>query len=191
MPLLSDASAKEIPEGPSDSRRFQGLLADVVAGETSALGELFCGYGDVVFRSAFRLTGNRADAEDATQEVFVRLAGAARGFTGSAAGFSSWIRRVAVRQALMHLRTSRRRREVDVDAVAALVAPRDSLLDRLTIGAALAQLSVEHRTVFLLKEVEGYDHTEIAELLGISPGSSQVRLHRARRQLREILRGSR
>jgi len=116
---------------------------------------------------------------------------AVRGFTGGAASFPAWIRRVAVRQALMQLRSGRRRREVDVDAVAALFAPPDGVLERLTISGALARLSVEHRTVFLLKEVEGYDHAEIAELLGISPANSQVRLHRARLQLRELLGGSR
>jgi RNA polymerase sigma-70 factor (ECF subfamily) len=174
-----------------DSRQFRALLADVEAGDRSALGELFAAYGDVVFRSALRLMRNRADAEDVTQEVFVRLAGAVRGFTGGAATFPAWIRRVAVRQALMQLRARRRRREVDVDAVSALLAPQDSATERLTIGVALARLSVEHRTVFLLKEVEGYDHAEIAELLGISLANSQVRLHRARLQLRELLGGSR
>ena len=191
MPPLRDASAKAMTAAPTDSPRLQVLLADVIAGETSALGELFSAYGNLVFRSAFRLTGNRADAEDVTQEVFVRLAGAVRGFTGGAASFPAWIRRVAVRQALMQLRSGRRRREVDVDAVAALFAPPDGVLERLTISGALARLSVEHRTVFLLKEVEGYDHAEIAELLGISPANSQVRLHRARLQLRELLGGSR
>jgi RNA polymerase sigma-70 factor (ECF subfamily) len=190
MPPSSEVTAKAL-SASVDPRRFRTLLADVEAGATVALGELFAAYGDQVFRSALRLTGSRADAEDVTQDVFVRLAGAVRGFTGGAASFPAWIRRVAVRQALMHMRTSRRRREVDVDAVAALLAPQDRVVERLTIGAALARLSVEHRTVFLLKEVEGYDHAEIAELLGISPGNSEVRLHRARRQLRELLRGSR
>jgi RNA polymerase sigma-70 factor (ECF subfamily) len=191
MPPLSDGPASALSADSVDPRQFHALLADVEAGETAALAELFCAHGDQVFRSALRLTGNRADAEDVTQDVFVRLAGAVRGFTGGAASFPAWIRRVAVRQALMHLRTGRRRREVDVDAVAALFAPPDSVLERLTIGGALARLSVEHRTVFLLKEVEGYDHAEIAELLGISPANSQVRLHRARLQLRELLGGSR
>jgi RNA polymerase sigma-70 factor (ECF subfamily) len=191
MPPLSDGSVSALRADSVDPRRFHALLADVEAGETAALAELFSIYGDQVFRSALRLTGNRADAEDVTQDVFVRLAGAVCGFTGGAASFPAWIRRVAVRQALMQLRSGRRRREVDVDAVAALFAPSDSVLERLTIGSALARLSVEHRTVFLLKEVEGYDHAEIADLLGISPANSQVRLHRARLQLRELLGGSR
>jgi RNA polymerase sigma-70 factor (ECF subfamily) len=91
----------------------------------------------------------------------------------------------------MHLRGGRRRREVSVDGVASLIARPDHALERLSIEAALEQLSDEHRTVFLLKEVEGLDHAEIAELLGITVANSEVRLHRARRQLRDFLRGSR
>ena len=64
----------------------------------AALGELFTLHGDLVYRAALRLTGSRADAEDVTQELFVRLPGAVRGFTGTAANFPGWIRRVAVRR---------------------------------------------------------------------------------------------
>ena len=161
------------------------------AGDQSALAELFHEYGDLVFRTALRLTNSRADAEDVTQELFLRLSSAATGFTGPASSFPGWIRRVAVRQALMHMRGGRRRREVSVDGVANLLSPATDNLERMTIDAALARLPDEHRTVFLLKEVEGYGHAEIAELLGISVANSEVRLHRARRLLRELLRGSR
>ena len=170
---------------------FRSLLERTQSSDMSALGQLFTEYGDMVFRSALRLTGSRTDAEDVTQELFMRLPGAVRGFTGSSSNFPGWLRRVAVRQALMHLRSGRRRREVSVESVSALTMPVVGSLDRLTIDAALARLSDEHRTVFLLKEVEGYDHSEIAEVLGISTANSEVRLHRARRQLRDLLRGSR
>jgi RNA polymerase sigma factor (sigma-70 family) len=170
---------------------FRKRLDLVEARDMAALGELFTVHGDLVYRTALRLTGSRPDAEDVTQELFVRLPGAVRGFTGTAANFPGWIRRVAVRAALMHLRGGLRRREVNVEGVAALMATPDRTLERLTIDAALYRLSEEHRTVFLLKEVEGYDHAEIAELLGISTANSEVRLHRARRQLRDLLRGSR
>jgi RNA polymerase sigma-70 factor (ECF subfamily) len=163
----------------------------VRGGDRDALGELFIEYGDEVFRSALRLTGSSPDAEDVTQDVFVRLPSALAGFTGTSAMFGAWIRRVAVREALMHLRSGRRRREVTVEGVANLFAATDDAAARLTIDAALARLSGEHRLVFLLKEVEGYEHREIAELLDITIANSEVRLHRARRELRELLRGSR
>jgi RNA polymerase sigma-70 factor (ECF subfamily) len=176
---------------PEPAAPFRAKLERVQANDMIALGELFTEYGDLVYRAALRLTGSRADAEDVTQELFVRLPGAVRGFTGTAANFPAWVRRVAVRQALMHLRGGRRRREVSVEGVASLMARTDHALDRMSIDAALDRLSDDHRTVFLLKEVEGYDHGEIAELLGISTANSEVRLHRARRQLRDLLRGSR
>jgi RNA polymerase sigma-70 factor (ECF subfamily) len=160
-------------------------------GDRGALGELFVYFGDCVHRSALRLTGNTADAEDVTQDVFLRLPRALAGFTGTSDLFEAWIRRVAVRQALMHLRSGRRRRVVTVDGVANLFAVSDDTVGRLTIDAALQRLSDEHRLVFLLKEVEGYEHREIAELLDITVANSEVRLHRARRELRVLLRGSR
>ncbi len=190
MPPLSDSSLASLT-APDSSAVFRSVLERAQANGMPELGALFIEYGDMVYRSALRLTGSRADAEDVTQEVFIRLPGALRGFTGTAANFPGWLRRVAVRQALMHLRSGRRRREVSVESVSALTMPAAGSLDRLTIDAALARLSDEHRTVFLLKEVEGYDHAEIAELLGISTANSEVRLHRARRQLRDLLRGSR
>ena len=180
--MMPDATA-----GPE----LRECLRRVEQGDRDALGELFASHGDLVYRAAFRLTGHRADAEDVTQEVFVRLPAALSGFTGAASQFPGWLRRVAVRQALMQLRNGRRRREVNVDGVASLLAPAEGVVERLTVEQALERLSDEHRTVFLLKEVEGYDHAEIAELLGLSVANSEVRLHRARRQLRELLRGSR
>ena len=190
-PLPTVVLASLVLTDGNPSAEFRTRLERLQQNEMPALGEVFAEHGDMVFRAALRLTGSRADAEDVTQEVFVRLAGAVRGFTGSSAQFPGWLRRVAVRQALMHLRGGRRRREVSVESVSSLTMTADAALERLSIESALARLSDEQRTVFLLKEVEGYTHAEIAELLGISTASSEVRLHRARRQLCTLLRGSR
>ena len=179
-----------VPES-DEATILRALLDRAQNGDASALGELFMLHGDLVYGTAHRLTRSTGDADDVTQELFVRLPAALRGFTGPMASFPGWLRRVAVRQSLMHLRSGRRRREVSVDGVASLVARPDLALERLSIQTALDRLSDEHRTVFLLKEVEGLDHAEIAELLGISVANSEVRLHRARRQLRDFLRGSR
>jgi RNA polymerase sigma-70 factor (ECF subfamily) len=179
------------PAGSDHSDALRQRLDRAQQQDVPALGELFSQFGSTVFQAAYRLTGNRADAEDVTQEVFLRLPTVLGGFTGTVGSFPAWIRRIAVRQALMHLRSGRRRREVDVDAIGNLFARPDGATERMTIDAALERLSPEHRTVFLLKEVEGYDHTEIAELLGITTANSEVRLHRARHQLRELLKASR
>jgi RNA polymerase sigma-70 factor (ECF subfamily) len=191
MPPLHEGSAAPAVVLDDEPAAFRARLDRVVAGDVAALGELFTSHGDLVHHTAHRLTGSAADADDVTQELFVRLPLALHGFNGGMSSFSAWIRRVAVRQALMHLRAGRRRAEVSVDGVAALLAPDDPVVERITIEEALARLSDEHRAVFLLKEVEGFAHTEIAELLGISVANSEVRLHRARRQLRDLLRGSR
>lgn len=185
------ATAVSLADDQDPDRTLRERIEQARLGDRDALGELFIEFGDSVFRSALRLTGSTADAEDVTQDVFVRMPRALSGFTGTSETFGAWIRRIAVRQALMHLRSGRRRREVTVDGVANLFARADDTATRLTIDAALERLSDEHRLVFLLKEVEGYDHREIAELLEISVANSEVRLHRARRELRELLRGSR
>ena len=188
MTMRHSTELATAPGEPAGSNRE--VLDRLAGGDQGALATLFVDYGDLVFRTALRLTNSRPDAEDVTQDLFLRLPAAVEGFTGPASSFPGWIRRVAVRQALMHLRAGRRRREVGVEAIAALVAPGDAA-SRLSIETALARLPDELRTVFLLKEVEGYGHAEIAELLGISVANSEVRLHRARRTLRELLRGSR
>lgn len=187
----SDGSASRVTTNAPDAVVLTARLSALARGDRDALAEVYAAYGPLVFRTARRLTGNRADAEDVTQDVFVKLASTVDGFVGRAEQFPGWIRRVAVRAALMRMRGGRRRREVDVSGVATLVTRGDDLLGRLTLETALERLSDEHRTVFLLKEVEGYDHAEIGELLGISVANSEVRLHRARRQLRDLLRGSR
>jgi RNA polymerase sigma factor (sigma-70 family) len=170
---------------------LRARIEALIRGDRDALAWLYDQYGSLVYRTARRLTQSSPDAEDVTQDVFVRLATTVDGFVGTAEQFPGWIRRIAVRAALMRMRGGRRRREVDVEDVATLVSRADDMLTRLTLETALRQLSDEHRTVFLLKEVEGYGHAEIAELVGITVANSEVRLHRARRQLRDLLRGSR
>lgn len=189
-----------LPEGGTAARALADPLPDagssarigrLLRGDRDALAELFVAHGDLVYRCALRLTRSRHDAEDVTQEVFVRLPAIVGGFTGTASSFPGWLRRVAVREALVHMRRGRRRREVEVDGVMSLLAPAAHPIERMSIDVALGRLSDEHRTVFLLKEVEGYSHAEIAGLLGITTANSEVRLHRARRALRELLGGSR
>lgn len=192
MPSRLDVGSTSIqPRLASGDSSLAHQLERLRQGDSSSLGPLYLQFGDTVYRTALRLTASRPDAEDVTQELFLRLPTAIGGFTGDAGAFPGWIRRVAVRQALVLLRSWRRRREVGVETISSLLAPSDAGADRLTMEAALARLPIEQRHVFVLKEVEGYAHGEIAELLGITTAASEVRLHRARRALRELLRGSR
>ena len=177
-----------MPQLSADPPIHPTLLARVAQGDADALGELFARHGGEVHRVAYRLTRPAADADDVLQDVFVGLPEALKRFEGRGS-FGRWIRRVAARTALMRLRGAGRRREVELpegDAPSGPAAPGPGI-DGLALERALAALPDGLRAVFVLREVEGYSHAEIAETLGIRPGTSEVRLHRARRLLRQAL----
>jgi RNA polymerase sigma-70 factor (ECF subfamily) len=159
-------------------------------GDPVALGELFEQFAAPTWQVLVRLLGSRADADDALQDVFVGLPEALARYTGRGR-LGAWIRQVAVRVALMRLRSGRRRGETPLDESADALTLRMTLPPpielRLAIRAAVASLPAEFRAVFVLKEIEGYSHAEIAEMMDISVGLSEVRLCRARKHLRTLL----
>jgi RNA polymerase sigma-70 factor, ECF subfamily len=121
------------------------------------------------------------------QDVFLALPAALERYQPRDA-FAAWLRRVTVRVALMHLRRERGRREIALDAAPEpSVRPREGIAERSEIERAIAALPDVLRTVFVLREVEGYSHAEIARMLGIRENTSQVRHHRAVRMLRAAL----
>lgn len=165
-----------------------GLVARVRTGDADALAELFRRYAEQVHDVAVRLTRSRADADDVTQNVFIGLPEALHGYAGTG-DLGAWIRRIATRTALLHLRRSKRQDRWERQATRH--APRSSapaqIEARLTLEWALGRMPEDWRVVYVLKEMEGYSHDEIADLLGISPGASSVRLYRARAFLRDRL----
>lgn len=163
------------------------VVARVRAGSADALGELYARHASALMTVAYRLTASAADAEDVLHDVFLGLPEALRRYD-ERGSLDAWLRRVTVRTALMRLRAGARRREVALDDLSP--APAAHVVDRLTIDDALRALPDSLRAVFVLKEVEGHSHAAIAELLGISVGASEVRLTRAMRQLRNLLRDS-
>jgi RNA polymerase sigma-70 factor (ECF subfamily) len=168
------------------------VLERAAGGDPAALAELYGRYGEAVHRLAYRLTGSAADAEDVLQDVFVGLPEALRSY-GGRGSLEGWIRRVAARTALMRMRGERRRREVALDPLPEPAARSDpgAAVERAAIQRALAALPDGLRAVFVLREVEGYSHAEIGELLGIRAGTSEVRLFRAKKMLQTLLRSSR
>jgi RNA polymerase sigma factor (sigma-70 family) len=151
------------------------------------LARVFREHGQLVLDTAYRLTGRLSDAEDVLQDVFLGLPAALQRYEPRDA-FVPWLRRVTVRVALMHLRRSRTRREIPFDLVPEPSIPEpDRLLAQDAIARAIAALPDGLRAVFVLREVEGYSHAEIAALLEIREGTSQVRHHRAVRLLRAAL----
>lgn len=146
---------------------------------------VFAAHGRRLYGIAFRITGSRAEAEDVVQDVFVGLPRALASFRGDGT-FEGWLTRVTVRVALMHVRSTTRRAESDLLGADEVAVSGDPL-DAIAYMDALRALPVEHRTVFVLHEVEGFSHDEIGQLLNISHGASAVRLLRARRALRTYL----
>lgn len=138
-----------------------------------------------------RMTGNPERAEELTQETFVRAWEKLDGYRAESA-FSTWLGRVAVNVVLgdRRSRSRRRRREEQAGDVLAFDHASRELRpgSGLDLDQAIARLPARARMVFLLHDVEGYRHEEIAGLLDISAGTSKAQLHRARKLLREALR---
>jgi len=160
------------------------------AGDPDAFRILYEGHVGRIYALCLRLAGDPVKAEELVQDTFVRAWQKLPGFRGESA-FGTWIFRIAVNVALTD-RRSTGRREARIGTVAdpeALpVAGRSAGPgDRMDMEEAIAGLPPKARAVFLLYDVEGYQHSEIAEMTGIAEGTSKTQLFRARRLLREAL----
>ena len=164
------------------------LLARAREGSTDAIAGLYHIYARSLFALAYHLTNSREDAEDIVHDVFLGLPEALRQYEerGSAA---AWLKRVTARLALPRLRSVKRRHQVDLELLVDEAAPNReaSAINGAAVAHALNALPQTLRQVFLLKQVEGYSHAEISAFLGISVAASQVRFHRAIKQLRKEL----
>jgi RNA polymerase sigma-70 factor, ECF subfamily len=154
-----------------------------------------------VYSLCLRMTTNTAEAEDLTQEAFLQLFRKIGTFRGESA-FSTWLHRMAVNVVLMQLRKKNLpivplddTVDTDEDTPKKDYGTEDNVLagsiDRLRLQKAVESLPVGYRTIFVLHDVEGYEHNEIAELMGCSIGNSKSQLHKARMKLRELLKTSR
>ena len=170
------------------------LARSAGSGDTAALGELYRRHHRRVFSLCRRMTENTAEAEDLMQEVFIKLFYEVGTFRGVSA-FTTWLHRLTVNVVLMYLRKHRRRFErptehVEIPGLATPDAWRlasGPALDRVRLERALAELPPGYRVVFVLFDVEGYTHDEIARLTGRAEGTCKTLLHRARKMLRERL----
>lgn len=168
--------------------RLPRLVREILGGSSDALAELYVACAAFVFEVAYRVLGSVPDAEDVTGHVFLDMPAALRTYDhDSSRGFLRWLERSTVRLAVARADRIEARREVPLHAVPEPAAGRVPTIDGLALERALAGLTPALQTVFLLKEAEGYAHREISAMLGISVAASQVRLHRARRELRSAL----
>jgi RNA polymerase sigma-70 factor (ECF subfamily) len=168
------------------------LATRACRGESAALAMLYQRHGDAVIGIAYRLMGSVQDAEDVLHDVFLGLPEALLRYQ-ERGSLGAWIRRLAVHTALDRMRRGRRRREVSLDRLhpPQAAGSADAILAAATLQDAIAKLSDALRTVFVLKEIEGYSHGEIGSLLGISVSASEARLSRAVKALARQLRSSR
>lgn len=167
------------------------LIARVQAGDASAERELYDAHVERVYRLVYRLAGDADQAQDYTQETFIRAFDRLGEFRGEAA-LSTWIGSIALSVALNGLRRGKRlrTREVALDDAASAAAPPEptsepDLRDRL--ARAIDNLPEGYRVVFLMHDVEGYTHEEIGRMLGVQAGTSKAQLSRARAKLRRAL----
>lgn len=190
--LIATQSRASLTEAEAIGQAKQGV--------TSAFEYLYKAHCRRVYGLCLRMIKNPAEAEDLTQQVFLQLFRKISTFRGES-GFSTWLHRVTVNIVLMYLR---RKKPVELqaeDLEGCTVNGESSrehgssdtsmhgAIERLNLMRAIRKLPCGYKQVFLLHDVIGYEHSEIAGLLGCSTGSSKSQLHKARKRLRCLLQG--
>jgi len=160
------------------------------AGDTEAFEQLYRAHSGRVYAVCLRMVKDKTQAEDLVQEAFVRAWQKLNTFRGDSA-FTTWLHRLSVNLTLTHLRNQKRRTDkvMSTDDLTPFEKPVNEKKsgEKLDLEAAIASLPEKARQVFVLHEVEGYKHEEIATMMGIASGTTKAQLHRARRMLREAL----
>jgi RNA polymerase sigma-70 factor (ECF subfamily) len=167
------------------------------AGDFDAFADIFHANKGRIYALCLRMTHNTAEAEDLTQDAFMQVFRKLSAFRGDSA-LSTWLYRVAVNTVLMHFRKKvlhqvslDERSDSEGRTIRHECGRDDSRLsgavDRIALTRALQDLPAGYRMVFLLHDVHGYEHQEIADMLDCSTGNSKSQLHKARRKLRETL----
>src|ERR1700676_5588960 len=169
------------------------------SGDAAAFEFLYALHGRRVYALCLRMVGNPADAEDLMQEAFLQLFRKIGTFRGESA-FSTWLHRMTVNVVLMRLR----KKSLPTDSLEETLEPdaensgpkRDvgapdlrlsGAVDRVNLERSIEKLPPGYRTVFVLHDVQGYEHIEIADIMGCSVGNSKSQLHKARTRLRDLL----
>jgi RNA polymerase sigma-70 factor (ECF subfamily) len=167
-------------------------------GELGAFENLYRAHSGRLYSLAVRMLGNAADAEDLLQDIFLSAHRKLESFRGEAA-LGTWLYRLAMNQILDHVRSRAARTGQVTDGLedASLLADAgahrlaDRAIDRIDLERALAELPEGCRAAFVLHDVEGLEHREVSEVLGIAEGTSKSQVHKARLRLRGLLRRGR
>jgi RNA polymerase sigma-70 factor, ECF subfamily len=191
--------AAELRQRKPDTALFNETLRLAQQGDPSAFEEIYRQHSRRVYSLCLRMLGDPIEAEDLAQEAFLQLFRKIHTFRGESA-FSSWLHRLTANLVLM----SFRRKKPVIASLDELIrineedsVPRweigtldlrlTGVFDRANLETAVEQLPEGYKRMFLLHDVHGYEHNEIAEILGCSIGNSKSQLHKARKRLRELL----
>jgi len=190
------------PEHAVEADADWSLVQRVQTGEVKAFDLLINKYKERLFAIVYNLTSNREDASDLTQEAFIKAFRSIGYFKGQSS-FFTWLYRIAVNAALTHLKRNRLRRFFSFETMDQEVSQTEAmevLAERLQtdksllakelqekLNEALQKLSLKHRTVVVLFEIEGLSHLEIAEVMNCSEGTVRSRLHYAKQQLQSSM----
>ena len=198
-PMQDVRSGSGVSQGPravsSTAQQARAEEATLVArcrsGDMDAFESIYRRHSRAMYNLAFRMVGNAAEAEDLLQEIFLQAYNKLPGFEGRAA-FGTWLYRLAVNRCLDHLRSAAAQkqsmtRSLDEPAGLSPSAPAESTSARLDLENAIVQLPQSYRAAFLLFDVEGFGHREVADILGVAEGTSKSLVHKARLKLRELL----
>jgi RNA polymerase sigma-70 factor (ECF subfamily) len=181
---------------PAGGRQAElALVERCRRGELGAFEELYKAHAGRLYSLACRMLGNPADAEDLLQEIFLAAHRKLDSFRGESA-LGTWLYRLGMNQILDHVRSRAGRAGQVTDGLddASLLADAsghrlaDRAIDRIDLERALAELPDGCRAAFLLHDVEGLEHKEVSEVLGIAEGTSKSQVHKARLRLRGLLR---
>jgi RNA polymerase sigma-70 factor, ECF subfamily len=197
----ADAPDTPTPRQPATapSPADADVLARAQAGDHTAFAQLYSLHKRRIYSLCLRMVGNVAEAEDLTQEAFLQLHRKISTFRGDSA-FSTWLHRLAINVVLMQLR-KKGLSLISLDE-AMEPAPEEGpgrsfgapdltlsgAIDRLALQRAVADLPAGYRLIFILHDIEGFEHNEIAAMLDCSIGNSKSQLHKARLKLRDSLR---
>ena len=208
MAIMTDPATGKEPNGPPDRVVAAAPEPPVVAeqelvkrarqGDLSAYDDLVRRYQERIYATLYHMTSNHEDANDLAQESFIKAFQALNSFKGGST-FYTWLYRIAVNTVLMRFR-KKSLSQVSLDEpvntsngekMRREYGTRDKNLagciDRIALARAIKKLPSGYRTIFLLHEVEGYEHQEIAEMLSCSVGNSKSQLYKAKMRFRELL----
>jgi RNA polymerase sigma-70 factor (ECF subfamily) len=171
------------------------LATAAAQGDMAAFEEVYKRHHRRVYSVCLRMLQNTSEAEDLTQDVFIQLYRKIGSFRGDSA-FTTWLHRMTVNQVLMHFRKrtvkfekTTEEGETPVQIVSGSANPEKMrIVDKIALDNAIDQLPTGYKNVFVLHDVEGFEHEEVARILGCSVGTSKSQLHKARLKLQKLLK---